>query len=60
MFIHPTSGIRARSGMRRRWWDVRGPLPNGDKESLNNPQTKILEKKKKKKTQQRNIASGAK
>ena len=48
------------------WWYVAKvvrcswSLPNGDRESLNGPHIKILEKKKKKKTQQRNIANGAK
>ena len=34
-------------------------LPSGDRESLTGPHIKILEKKKKKKAQQRNIANGA-
>ena len=61
MFIHPTSGIRAKlcaAKVVKCSWS----LPNKDRESLNGPHTKILEdkKKKKKKAQQINIANGAK
>ena len=62
MFISLTSGIRARFCAAKvvmcSW-----SLPSGDRESLNGPHIKILEKKKKrrrKETQQRNIANDAK
>ena len=47
VFIHPTSGIRAKlcaAKVVKCSWS----LPNKDRESLNGPHTKILEKKRKK------------